>query len=1102
MAASAISSKRLQGIATHDPRVSEQTLTDLGAGTLNSSYTQAGAYPGVPSPSQATRMVLSASGEQSDKGSLAVSIVKAGNPGTASFAWTDKAGAPTVTYGWDGFQAITGTDVIYAGSGSSGGSLPSLLRMDNGNVLLVYEPAGMAISPGVQVRTYDPTLNTWVGTVSTLSVQRSLGDQTCPCVVAGPADGWVHLYVTDSSGRNVIMVASDDYGATWTAGAALQCFRQDLPAGSTIREIRGARSGGQVLLCVQYSDGANEQIAQYASADGGVTFDQVDGTWGTSGDEPDAIDVTALPGGGFLMIYSTGQASSPRYKTRRVGSAYETIEDADAVTVVAMDVTTGRPSCAVWVDEDGTLYSVVAVDEGSTWSTRLHRSDDLGDSWYPWGGPIAELNPGAQDAELNEFACTSTGGLGLLVTRYTVPAEADTSSAVLCVYLGGHSTHTLPATDEDVGGSSLRNFPDRAFVPWSQSDDNGKPGAYWTRIEVPDQVGWTASGAATGSIGASLQFSISASSNALNYTRNATDATVTTAVAEFEVKVPTSSGDLTNNYIAAALTISDYDGTPGSATFTYTISVRFADTGFALYDELAGPAQVGSDESVDLATDYVRVRVAVDSGGYVKTWYGARGHETAWTEGPSGSGITSTPSNSPNALVWGQIASSSYSSFWNHVGWNCWGSAWGPYSSDVSTFVQGWAGGEHGRPLSALPVLVYDGVRIAAADGPALIGDTWTIAAEYTYALTNIHPQTNPSPRRGWRSRNDQTEMLICWQLDPDFASARQMNHALVIALMGCNFKLAYLEGYDGATWQSIASLDASRDWDGLDYDRRGRTIIPQDGASVVGDRYFWHSAHVGDTVDLGTGTIADDYHKITRNTEGAWVTATQTKRPTLVLADDYMPAGLSAQQYGTLDIWRTNFGQIIQSFNSAYQYIRLRIPAQNTVDNDYRIGQLFFGPIAAFGHQYDRGRVLTREFDAEVYRRKGGTRRGRTLGPSRRVVEIAWAETAIDASPVQASSPDPNWLRGQTGVDLAIATPYDVIQLVEGVAMEAGGPVSPVLYLARVPTTIASSHALSEPRDWIYGRIETEIRSDNVMGDEGATEVNRLSTITIREEK
>lgn len=1085
---------QIEAIGIHDSRINEDTLQPDG--TLSASYTQAGAYPGQPKDQQATAMALEASGSQTDGGHLRVRTSRAGSPGIdeGAFLWRDVAAGDAASeyQGWDGYQAVTGVEGLYRNPGTgAGGSDVAVIRLGSGNVLAGYAQADG--TGDLVADLYKPSAQAWT-TRTPVSISGAAASVLSVALVEMLPEARVLAYVPNSDDRNIIAVYSDDEGATWD-DAARNVLRTDLPAGVTINEIRAAYSGDQVVMFVQYTDGGTEELAQYASTDRGVRFDLVSETWDITGEDPDTCSVTALRGGGFLLCYSD-PSGTPLYISRRIGSAFEDAQTAAAVTVAATP-TAGEPTVSVWEDEDGTVYALAAVIDGAaSWSLRLLRSSNRGDSWDVWGGPVAELNPGAVDTELNEFACTSTGGLGILITRYTAPNDGESGSAVVVVYLGGHGSHTLPATDEAVGTEPLTNFPDTAFIPWSQSDDNGKAGGLYLSIEEPQNVGWTGGGGGSESITSAQELEIVGTAQVRSFRRQVTDATLTACVCEFDVEVDAGDGDDTTTQIAVEAWLSDYDGTPASATYTYGITIRIDAAGWSLYDENA--AIVGAAVTQDM-TDFIKVRFAISSNGFVKSWYAAHGpQKTEWTAGPGGA-LTNTTADQPNEIQFGHITSGTNTSRWKHVGYNFWGWKWAVQSA--TTIGASWTNPDdlHGRAYSSRPVLLHDGVRFAAKDGPSFIDEQWTIKPEHTYALTNILPGSAPSPRRGWRNTAHNVLEYVVFDLDDDFGSTKLLNHSLVFWFQECNLESIEIETYDGAAWQALATATSTDDWDSLEYDRRGRTVIVKSGAVTTGERYFQYFAHAGDTFDLGTES--DNLHLIERNSEGAWIGATETKKPTIMLKTDNMPGALADQNFGTGKVRRKDFGVIVHSYNDDHAAIRLKIPAQKTAQGDYRIGQVFMGHLAAFARPHDLGWSQIREMDVETFRHSGGTRSARNRGPSRRVVEIAWADGWSDATQVRTSEPDPDFIRGQTSAALAIGTPRDTVELVEGVHIEQDGPLAPVLYLGKVPTDTSASHPLSEPRDVVYGRLETSPRFDNTLGRRGTDDANRLNTITIREE-
>jgi len=1098
---SRITRTELRCIAIPETRINPDTLTDIGAGgasSADSSYTQAGARAGVPTAGQNTALVLEATGDQTDLEELGVSIVRAGMPGPDGAGLVVRDSADSLEWmGWEGFQLVTGWEPIYTGSGAAGGGLPSVLRMEGGGVLLAHHEAGAGSDGSIAIHRYDPSTGAW-SALTDATFTATFGALPATPLIETPRG--VLLYALSPTGRNLHLAISTNSGTAFVLRAH-DVLRTGLPSGSTVNEVCAAYNDGEVLLLVRYDSGSAEEVAQYASRDGGITFDQVDSTWDIAGDEPQSVAVVALKGGGFLVGYND-DATTNRYRSIRVGSAYESVQAADSVVIVASDPG-GTPSVAMWVDEDGTTYAVLALDTGSAYTTSLFRTIDGGASWENYAGPIANLSPAAQDSELNEFACTSTGGLGLLLARYTVSNEDDASSALVCVYLGGLSTATVPATDEDIGdgGAAALAFKDTAFASWSPSTNNGTFGGLYLAAEVPGNMGWTLAGAAAWSITADLELE-AASPTPLSAYRTNTDDWVTGAILEFSAN--TDLTGTTTEEAAVRLVLSDYDGSPGSASFTYAISVRFDATGWAVYDTNAGTS-IGS-ATVDMGTGdtEVRIRVALGSSGRVQSWHSTGGRqETTWVDGPNSAGVTSTPADLPNRIDFGSWATMDDDAYWKYVGFNFWGSRWsaGSTADPDTEFADAANAGItdlHPLPVSPYPYLIRDGTLLHAVGGPAVYGDAWTVSPAYNYPLSAIFPSIDPSPRRGWRSTADNVEQRFTFLLDSDFGATRYLSNSLAVALLESNIETATLDtSPDGTNWTTIANYDSTEGWTGLQYDRRGRAVIPNPGGSWSGSNYVRHAAHVGDTFDLAIGG-SDDLHLIEANSEGAWVAGGTTKLPSLRLDDANMPGGLGDTNTGTGKLRRRSAVQVCSSYNDTDQYVRLRIPAHETAEGYYRIGTLVIGHLVAFGHQYDRGWSRSFEGNTDLHVRRDGVTHSRYRGPAREVWEMAWAETAIEETPIRADEPDPDWVSLQTTTSLPLATPHDIAHLLRGLQTTQRAGDIPVLFLPRV---VVDSSDEQTPRVLLWARASSDVRAENLLGDEDDSEMSRVSTITLRQE-
>lgn len=1099
---------RVQGLAVPDPAINEENITPQGVAGTSSSYTQAGNKAGLPVPSQVTAMTLDATGLQTEGGDQEVYTLRSGNPGYEEGGFihrnVTRGDAVNQYLGWNPYAVVADAASLFRSPGTgAGGSLVDVLRLDDGTVLMAHQKASAA--SGIEVQQYDPATGAW----SVLGILATVLDaliQPCPCMVQLLPEETVLFFALADEGRNVIVARSEpDFSNLNFAGA--QALRVDLPDGCTVTEMRAAFNNDQIVLFVRYTPGGGgDEIAQYASSDRGAHFEQVTSVWSVVGDFPDSMSVTPLVGGGFLFVYSDGVPGAlVRYRSRRIGSAYEDVQNAADVALAALTVG-ATPSVTTWSDEDGIVYAAAAFTEAASSGVRLFRSINRGDSWDTWGAPICELDPGKVTSRFVEFAATSTAGRGIFVTRY-VSGDAESISAVLCLFLGGPSRVTVPATDEDVGGVPIptTNFPDVAFITWATSDDNAKAGGFYAPVDVPQNMGWTKAGAGAETVQADQTLLVSTAVQAASYFRtHAGD--FRRVFAMFRNRIKAGDGDLTQPDDGFRVRLADNGG------YQYTVTIRIDDTGLRVYDD-EGVAIVGSVTGLDLTTDfYVAIAMEGSGGGAasgaVLVWYMQTGnaiHAHRWIPLIGGTLDDGGVTANDNRIEFANIQSSTADDNWGFVGYSFWPSRWSA-TDDVSTpFASTHSNPNslHPRSYSPLPLLLEDDVHIVAKSGPSYIPDKWRITPAFDYAFTNIIPASNPSPRRGWRSLADNVQQLGTWLLDPDFLSRRLLNHSLAFLILNSNLEQVLVEtSATGAAWVVLTTLDATDGWTPLEYDRRGATIIPRAGTVHSGSRYLWHSAHVGDTFVLNEEG-SKTFHKIRANTEGAWIgSQSNTKKPTIVLERDNLPGALAVQAFGTGEIRRKDFGGIVHSYNLDHPYIRLRIPAQFTADGDYRIGQAPMCYLAAFAHEYDSGWSITREFDSEVFRRRGGTRRARKNGPSRRVVEIAWAETAVDASRAQVDAPDPDYVVCQTAVALAIGSVQDAVRMVEGVHIEQDGPVSPVVYLGRVPTDANATHPLEDWREFVYGRLETEnLRIDNVTGDEGVSELERLNTITIREE-
>jgi hypothetical protein len=1063
------------GILVPDARITPDTRTSKTAGTLPSVYTQAGSRPGAPTSDRDTMGRLAATGSQAEDGDLEVYTQRGGSPGTeeAGFVWRDVAAGNTTSQrrGWDGPQIITGWETLYYSTVGVGYELmPEIVRLASGKLLCAYNVSILGV---VQVKRFDPSDGTW--TSADLGPDGAgTGFVTRGCTFVQLPSGRILAFITAQGAAQVDAYYTDDEGDTW-AIAARSVLRTSLPA-ADVREIR-ARLGaaGDIVLLATYVTAGTWRMAQYASDDYGAHFRYI--TTSTAWGEPHSPAVEALDAGGFVLMHR--EASASRIELRTISSAWE---DGSTLALTNMGASSG--DVCMWRDEDGVYY---AAFQGSTApaATKMLRSRD-GSTWTAWASPL--MDEGGSDA-LARFAAASVGGRTAFVTRWSASTATYDSQSVAVLWLGGYSTHTAPA------GASQTTDQDGDFAAWSRDKRSGgtdHTGACWIPIEEPADNGWNAFAVGTGTDTLSSTGIIVTTTAAGAQTRRYSkvddtgDVGATAVFAEVALLVSAGGNDSTEE-VALKLRLTDRVNGAGVGTYDYYVSVRFDGAGFSIYDEHA--AAVLESVAVDCSI-MIRVRVIVDSSGYMKTWYGRGGHVRTWTAGPDDSTLISlgVTANDPSCQ-WGHIAAPAIdtTSKWEFVGWCPWAARWNSSSSDSPA--KTWTNplSLHGRSLPTRPALITGGVRVHGTAGPAIIGDSWRIAARYDYPINAIHWEEDPSPRVRWRSTADNANLYTVWDTTSMASGGRLLNSTVGMMLAGANFRTAKLQGYDGAAWQDIGTLDLTV-ISSAPYTRDGDVIRVDAGTSFVGANYIDHSAYVGGWVELDGATR----RKIVEHTAGAWTNQT-TKRPSIRLDGilDTEPAS------GTCRVCAPSGVLVVHEHAADYRYLRLYIPAYVTADGYYHLGLCVVGHVEVLGFSPQWSRKVAYDAQTELQEWRDGSSRARTRGPVRRTVDLAW-EDGVDESQVRAASAVPDYVAGSAN-GLPVATKLDTVSHVIGLLAASEGGVRPCVYLPRIDRSTGSI-SIVDPAAFVWGRLRDRLSRETILGLESRSAVDRLMALSIEE--
>jgi hypothetical protein len=982
-----------------------------------------------------------------------------------------------------------------------------VLRLQSGKLMMT----GVTDAADVpKIYVFDPDTDAW-GAVTDPGIPAET--TFLPTALVQLPSGRVLLFAQNNNPVQMDVYRTDDEGQTWAPHSYAALQSNVFSSGFTSKRYCAAYNNGQILLVVWIRNTAGPYLSmsQYASDDNGGSFQQVDADLYVStgsGRQTWWPQITDVPGGGFVVATWEHTGAQYAYHVRKIHSAFQAASDVTPQTITPLQGVNLSVGLTTWTDEDQILY-ILASDLNGAGSERyysLFQSDDGGETWdlynyNVWGVPNAT-------EYLQDFDVASTGGRAILVSRFVAAAGSYDGQSVTSLALGGFSSHTVPLLDETTSDRSFANV--QHFGHGSRSAAS-LTGLTYIPIATPDTMGWALSGGAggTGTLTAAGEFQIDTTGGgavtryySVQYTADKEE-----LFSEFGLQVDAGGSQVTDD-CSVRLQLSD------GATYGHIVILRFNTAGFAVFDLAAGGNIF--TQALDM-TSMRHIRVAMESPGAdvntgkVRVWFSEDEHIRDWTEAGGSNAVNSDSGASGlrDRMEWGcRAATNTLVCQWEApVGYNMnvstFGFTWNARAEGV--YAATWDNPDDVHPFSAptVPLLLKGETKVKAVSGPTKIGDSWDIEPGYTYPIEAIDSNLHPSPREPWRSNTDVAAVDIVWDAESLYDNGFMDNSTIGLALVGINFKSAFLQGWNGAAWVTISSIDASEGYSTLAFERKGRRLQPRTAVSTSGDRYLWFEDHAGDTIDLGaTGGEGDNrYHKIAHNTEGAWKgSGTTTKRPTVTLATDNLDGAEVAT--GTADIWRRDVLVIEHEYIAAYDQFRLRIASQDTADGYFQIGTLLFGSLAIFGKNHSLGYSTLRDPAVEIVETTGRRRSSRKLAPRQREYELSWTDTIIDNTTVELDEPDPDYVAGEDG-GLPIATPFDTIRVVEGVLerIEHRKPIVLCRYIPQSTSGGGTTHQILDRRLWMLCRASNPTNTTAILGTEGVDEAEQLDTVTFIEE-
>jgi len=732
-----------------DPRFTYEAL-DLSASTV----TQEGARAGVPEPVRSTRGVLEATGEQ-DAETITLTTTRSGfarEINGAAFTW--ESTGVTGEIGWETPTAINDLAPVVIGTPTYARNLataPAVLALPDGRILTAFNRQSTATLDKTSTRTRLPD-GTFLAAVDVGLTSETTGANRNRCALAwDDSRQEVRLYVLwrDSSvagqerGR-LSLYTSDDGGVTW-ALTQEDCLTtpMDWSAATTGYEVTGISLAlavgalGSLLISVTSNDSALDLLStviQYASGDGGLTFDLVEAYAPlTPNDALGGVGFTvyADPGGspGFRAVWSSATATDTgTIYGADVGSPYTLWSVVTAAAVAdlgsAISSITAKVlapvAVAVAVDPIGAVWAyyspsntlsqrvvVLQISAGGTGRT----IGDVAGLTAPWAfGPLTAAEG------LEEIAATFSAGGVVLIGRLQSVTSSAYVGALIALTLGGYTGATRrPVTF----GAALGDYNAPYEVDW------------YGVAAFGDFTPWAASSSGTPalSLNTSLGFVVDCSGSILDTYR----ATYT----------PTNAGAVQGHaQIIAQVTAGTADLTVKSAA-VFNVRLRISASQIVVRDMTAA----ADLETITLPSAGAHiVRVSWHQGLSSTVYW--RVEVTPWT-----SGATVRAWDAYDGTL--SAAASAGDRFRLDVN-----------NAGIGVFYHlAFAAGDQGagmaedtltpRPFSLTPAPVYHGVNVALTAGPVAGGDSWTIAPWYDFGVRRVFQEIEPSPRAKFKTTAD-----------------------------------------------------------------------------------------------------------------------------------------------------------------------------------------------------------------------------------------------------------------------------------------------------------------------------------------------------------
>lgn len=1044
------------GWLVFDTRLSPEVLTAQGAGTFDSTYTQAGPGPGIPEPAdEASRWRPQISGAQTNN-LRAVTLQGgfAGKKGAAIGYVVDNDALNSDIRGWDEPTVITGwtSSATAWNAGTLTDFAAAVNPISHKIAVLVHGNSAISRSLILDPRANGVGSNIWTNGFNWASAQ----GLTPPFAMAYDPDVPGRLLVWSGEGAAgtpaTIGYYSDDDGTSWS----------QYTRGWNDTTFTGAGDPMSVAVAagVDWLMAAGDR--QWASSDRGITFEHIADLSGAQ------EHIRALrTKSGFLVTYIRVSDGFPC--CRILPTARTPFSLATEIVVASTDL----EEFVTCVDDDGIVYGYGRLDAEAD-RQRLYRSLDDGATWAAYTWDTYETDDVGYMRHFHLVASTgSLWGIG--------DAVGESQGWLHVIRYGGWSNV------ENGPGADGFYFSRRGRFGYGRYTGSGDAArvAAWFPADHPEDHGWSRIGGSGGTRSFTIEpgMRIVTAGSREDYLGGVaatdTNSIVGEAIARIDAAGPTVA--TSPMYITARIS---------NGTREYGVKIRIGTTSFTVEDLTSGT--VRETETHD-CTQYTHWRWhVVDSKASV--WYRIAG-TTKWTLAADEVVLTDGGAGTFDSMQFGHDvgAFANCTSYWRFAAAAA-GAEWRYDADPPADLDLDYTDGPRGLFFGkAVPQAAYG--RFAVADatdvgedigfisgsgGATYFGEIVNLPVAYQHGIEQACPWLSPKPDRTWESTSF-AEVKVVW--DQGDEQHTWYGGALALVVLNAQPREFVLEVDDGSTgWTTLATLD--KGWGSINYTRTGRTLVPRAGTAEI-DRYIEEDEWRGGYVVCSTAS-SPVARRVAHNSPGFWTTDTDKQRVRITLEDvdgseTANGTGQIVHHSGVLVFYATS--------ESQRRRLRVRIASAAVVPGDvYRAGVMAIARVVAFPSTSWDWRRIT-ELSRTSRRGADQVLSVRETGPPRVVLAQGWAD-GVAAGKMRDIDTDPDYF----GVvsTIALGTDEDAwsspLRLIGG-WLESGQ--IPMVAVAKLP---AATGTITDPSLFLYGVLQSDsVSVSNVVGTEGVDEFLRV---------